>query len=121
MKFEFMEVRWSFIVLALMVILIAISLWHAHKRKDLEFSLFDLIMEGGRVSKIAFAFMTVLAMTTWVIIHLTVSGRLTEGYLGLYLTAWVTPLIARVVFNKQDAPIPSSGKVEAVLIDESPK
>lgn len=114
MNLQLPEIQLSFIVLTIMALAIGISLWRAHVRQDVDFSLFDLLMENGRVSKIAFAFMTVLAMTTWVIVHLTVSGKLTEGYLGLYLTAWVTPLIARVVFNKQEPSAPVKDSVAVV-------
>lgn len=101
---EMMKITPSALALLLAGLLIGISLWRAHSRADIEFNLLDLLMENGRVSKIAVAFMLVLGVTTWVTIHLTLSGRLTEGYLGLYLGAWVVPLIAKVVFNKTEAP-----------------
>lgn len=87
-------------ILAVLFILIALSFWHAQRRKDFDFNAFDLIMENGKVSKIGVAFMMVLGVTTWLIIDLQITGKLTEGYLGIYGTMWVTPLVARVVFNK---------------------
>ena len=35
-------------------------------------------------------------------------GKLTEGMFGLWLGAWVGPIIARLVFNKTDMPTPGT-------------
>lgn len=91
------------IVLCLLLLIIAVSMWHA-QRNHPHFDAFDLIMENGRVSKIAIAFMLVLAVTTWVIIDLQLKGALTEGYFTMYGTMWVVPLVAKVVFNKTELP-----------------
>lgn len=94
----------TIIALCLLALLVAVTLWRAHRSKLVAFDLLDLLLEGGRVSKIAVAFMLVLGTSTWVIIHQTVHDKLTEGMFGLWLTAWVTPLVAKVVFNKSEAP-----------------
>lgn len=91
-------------ILAVGAVLILVSFWRAHSRPGFDFNAFDLIMENGRVSKIALAFMLVLAVSTWVIVAQQLAGKLTEGLFGLWLTAWVTPLVAKVVFNKTDVP-----------------
>lgn len=91
-------------ILAVGAVLIVVSFWRAHSRPGFDFNAFDLIMENGRVSKIALAFMLVLAVSTWVIVAQQLAGKLTEGLFGLWLTAWVTPLVAKVVFNKTDIP-----------------
>ena len=85
-------------------VIIGLSFWSAQKRKDFAFDLFDILMENGKVSRIAVAFMLVLAVTTWIIINEEIKGRLTEGMFGLYLGAWVAPLVAKVIFGKTDAP-----------------
>lgn len=89
------------IILAIAFIVIAFSFYTAHKSHALEFNAFDLVMNKGRVDKIAVAFMLVLGVTTWVIIDLQVNGKLTEGYLTVYGGMWVAPLLAKVAFNKQ--------------------
>lgn len=86
------------------VAVIVFSFWRAQKRPDFAFDLFDLVMEGGRVSKIAVAFMLVLVVTTWVIINMAIKGTLTEGIFAIYVGGWVTPLVAKVIFGKTDAP-----------------
>lgn len=97
-------IGWMQIFLVLGLIAIFVSFWRAHHSKTFEFNAFDLLMENGKVSKIAVAFMGVLAVTTWVIVDLQITGRMTEGYLTTYGAMWVTPLVARVVFNKQESP-----------------
>lgn len=89
------------IILAIAFIVIAFSFYTAHKSNALNFNAFDLVMSRGKVDKIAVAFMLVLGVTTWVIIDLQVNGKLTEGYFTVYGGMWVTPLVAKVVFNKQ--------------------
>lgn len=99
-----MKPDWMLILLGAGFALIGVSFWRAHHRADFQFSAFDLVMENGRVSKIAVAFMMVLGVSTWVIVDMQVKNKLTEGMFGLWLTAWVTPLVAKVVFSKTDMP-----------------
>ncbi len=99
------------IILVIALILIAVSFWRAHKTPGFEFNAFDLIMSKGKVDKIAVAFMLVLILSSWVIVDLQVHGKLTEGYFAIYTGAWITPLVAKVVFNK----------TEPVKIDELSK
>lgn len=84
------------------VVLAAFSFWRAHRDNGIQFNAFDLLMENGKVSKIAVAFMLVLFVSCWVIISQQMEGKLSEGTFGLWLTAWVTPLVAKVVFGKSD-------------------
>lgn len=91
-------------VLAVAVLLAMLSFWRAHRNALLQFNAFDLLMENGKVSKIAVAFMLVLLVTTWVIVLLTVRDKLTEGYFLAYGGMWVAPLVTKVVFNKSDMP-----------------
>lgn len=91
-------------VLGVAALLVVFSFWRAHRDTLAQFNAFDLIMENGRVSKIALAFMVAFAVTTWVIVYLALRDKLTEGYLTSYGVMWVAPLVAKVVFNKTDMP-----------------
>lgn len=91
-------------ILGCVVLLIGFALWRAHISKTAPFDFFDLLTENGRISKIAVAFMTVLGVSTWVIVDLQIKARLTEGIFGMWLGAWVTPLVAKVVFSKTEMP-----------------
>ena len=91
------------IALALMCVVVVLSLWLAHKRRDIDFDLLDLLMENGRVSKIACTFLATFILTSWVIVKLTLEGKLTEGFLTVYGGFWVVPLVARVIFGKSSS------------------
>lgn len=121
-----MKLNYPMVALILGLAVIAISIWNAQRNK-IHFDLFDLVMENGKVSKTAVAFMLVLAVTTWVVVVLVYKDKMTEGYLGLYGAMWVTPLVARVVFSKPDAPSVStftttteSRVVEPSIVKETP-
>lgn len=111
------------IILCAISIAVAYSFWRAHKRPDVVFDFFDLIMVNGKVDKIAVAFMLVLAVSTWVIVDQQIKGKLTEGMFGLWLGAWVTPLVAKVVFGKADLPgsVTSTTVVQQVTETVEPK
>ena len=83
-------------VLLIMVMLIAWSLYRAHRRTGFDFSLFDLIMENDRVSKVAVAFMVTLAITSWIMVRLALDQKMTEGYLIAYGGMWVAPIVAKM-------------------------
>jgi hypothetical protein len=72
------------------------SLYRAHRNPQMEFSLFDLVMENGRVSKIA-----VMTMGTWGVlvygfIHLLNADKMTEGLFGLFGGLCFTPMVAKM-------------------------
>lgn len=95
-------------ILGVATLLVLVSFWRAHRDALAKFNAFDLIMENGRVSKIAVAFMIVLGVSTWVIVLLAIRDKLTEGIFAAWLAAWVTPLVAKVVFGKNDMPSTTS-------------
>lgn len=90
----------SLLILTLMVVW---SFYRAHKNRDFQFNVFDIIMDGGRVSRIACAFMATLLVTSWVIVRLTLEGKLTEGLFAAYIAAWVAPIVAKL-FSGAKAP-----------------
>jgi len=91
-------------VLAVAALLVVVSFWRAHRDALAQFNAFDLITENGKVSKIALAFMVAFGVTTWVIIYLTIQGKMTEGLFLAYGGMWVAPLVVKVVFNKNEMP-----------------
>ncbi|HEX8610126.1 MAG TPA: hypothetical protein VF800_02465 [Telluria sp.] len=115
-----MMIDWMLVILAAAAALIALSIWRAHRASGISFNAFDLIMEDGKVSKIALAFMLVLAVTTWIVVDLTIKGKLTEGYFTMYGSMWVIPLVAKVVFNKSEAPT-SAGTTTITKIESVEK
>lgn len=93
----------AMLILALML---AWSFYQAHKDPANQFNVFDLLLDRGKVSKMAFAFMVTLGVTSWIMIRLTVSGKLTEGYFTAYGLMWVAPLVAKL-FSPVSAPAPT--------------
>lgn len=87
-------------VLALGFILIAVSFYRAHKTPGFDFNAFDLVMSKGKVDKIALSYMLVLGLSSWIMIDLQINGKMTEGYFAIYIGAWITPLVSKVLFNK---------------------
>lgn len=106
MKINWANFDWMLTILALGVLVIGYSFWRAQHRSD--FDMLDMLMENGRVSRLAFWFMVSGAVSTWVIVDLQIKGKLSEGMFGLWLAAWVGPLIAKIVFNKNDFPAPGT-------------
>ena len=84
-----------YILLAAFAFIVLVSLWR-FQRADNHFDLLDLLMENGRVSRLAAAFSVTLVITSWIMLKLAVDGKLTEGYLGIYGTMWVSPIIAKM-------------------------
>lgn len=99
---------------ALLIVALAIawSFYRAHRSTDgylAHFNLLDLLIEGGRVSKIAFAFMATLLVTSWVVVRLTIEGKLTEGIFAAYVAAWIAPIVAKLF-----SPPPPTGTTTTV-------
>jgi hypothetical protein len=90
-------------VLVLGVLFLFWSFWRAQKA-EYSFNALDLVMQDGKVSRIGTSYMIVLGVTTWIMVNLTLNGRLTEAYFMAYVTAWVAPLVARVVFGQTTPP-----------------
>ena len=82
---------------ALLILSLAIawSIYRANRHND-DFNLIDLLMSNGRVSRIACGFLTTLIVTSWIMITLASTGKMTEGYMACYGAMWVTPIIARL-------------------------
>lgn len=99
-----MKIDWMLTILATCAVVVLVSFVQAHRRPGFDFNAFDLVMENGKVSNEKFTFMCAFAMTTWLMVDLHLKGKMTEGYLGLYIAAWVGPLVAKVVFKKTEMP-----------------
>lgn len=89
------------IILATVAALIVISFYRAHRTPGFDFNAFDLIMNKGKVDKIAVSYMLVLGVSTWIMIDLQINGKMTEGYFLAYIGAWIAPLVSKVAFNKE--------------------
>lgn len=83
---------------AILILALVIS-WtflRAHRNLNNQFNLFDLLMENGRLSRLACVFMGSFVMTTWLIVRLTLEGKLTEGFFSIYGGFWIVPIVAKM-------------------------
>lgn len=83
-------------LLAVIVAGIVLSFYRYQKNPANTFNILDLLMENGRVSRLAAAFMMTLVVTSWVMIKLTVDGKMTEGYLMAFGGMWIAPIISKM-------------------------
>ena len=85
------------IVLAIAVFLITVAAIRLHQRADNDFNILDLLMENGRVSKAAVVMMGAFSLTSWMMVELTLIGKMAEGYFGLYAAAWIAPVVVKLI------------------------
>lgn len=84
----------------LLLVLIALRyLSKAQKDASNNYDWHDLLMENGRASRAAHLMIGAFIVTTWHFVYYSVTGHMSEGYYGLYVAAWIAPVIARLVWN----------------------
>jgi hypothetical protein len=88
-------------VVALIVALAAAAyaLYRAQLNQQNQIDLLDLLSENGRLSRSACVMMGAFGVTTWMLIQLTLNGKMTEGFFGLYSAAWIAPTVTRMIVN----------------------
>ena len=82
---------------AIVLLLIVWSFYRAQRDPANSFNLFDLILENGRVSRIGFAFLVALLVTSWVLVKMASNAqRDLDVVFSAYLAAWVAPIVAKL-------------------------
>lgn len=80
------------------LVLIVRTLRHWNDAPGSKISIEDLLVgDDGRISKAAAVMMGAFAVTTWVIVYVTLTGKLTDILFGAYLTAWVVPTTTALI------------------------
>lgn len=93
----FQSLRAIDIAIFVVLLLIGWSFYRAHNNQQFDnFNFFDLIMENGRVSRLACAFLGSWLVTSWIMVRLAIDVKMTEGYLTVYGGMWVAPIIAKL-------------------------
>ena len=82
--------------LLIISLVVAWSLYRAHMVQDNQFNLLDLLMENGRVSKLACVFLGSFGVTSWVMVRLTLDNHMSEAYLAAYGALWIVPITAKL-------------------------
>ena len=103
----------SIVKAAFLISVLAImwSFYRLHRNPDVVFNLLDLLMENGRVSKVSFLVMGAFFVTSWVMLALQASGKMTEVIFAAYGSIWVAPLITRLMNPPQDTKTVSTASV----------
>lgn len=95
--------------MAFILVFVLIALLYSLVRRDRSASsnidLEDLLIgEDGRFSKAAAVMLGSFLLTSWVIVYLTLQGKLTEGYFTAYIGAWVVPTVVKLISSKSNNP-----------------
>lgn len=105
------------LVLALAVLLIMWALERRNKSAHSQISLDDLLIgDDGKMSKAATVMFGSFALTTWVVVYLTINDKLTDIIFGAYLTAWVFPVVANILKGPQVLPDPPAMTTTATVV-----
>lgn len=92
-------------VLAAGIALVMVSLARRSRASGNGYELGDLLLgDDGRASKAAHVMFGSFFLTSWIMVQLTLSGRLTDGELAAYLLAWVTPAVTRLIVQARPPP-----------------
>ena len=87
------------------VVVIAFTLWKVNRDKNIDFSLLDLLMENGKVSKISCIVLGSFAATTWAFIYDCLQRKGVDATtMGAYGALWILPLMARFMGNGHAKP-----------------
>ena len=87
--------------LLIVALVIAWSLYRVHRDASTTFNLMDLLLENGKVSRLACVFMGSFGVSSWIMIRLTFDGKMTEGLFMAYGTVWVAPILAKLFAPQQ--------------------
>jgi len=87
-----------YVVLVICVAWLMASVLKRSRHPDSAINIEDLLLgEDGRVSKTAVVMLGAFLLTTWMMIYFTAAGKMTEGYFTIYVGAWVTPTLAKII------------------------
>lgn len=101
------SIDWMVVVLVMVIIAIIYEFYRAQKDETFQaFNLYDLFMENGRLSRSSVVMMGAFALTSWMMVNLTLNNKMTEGYLLAYGGMWVAPSLTRIV----KGPVPPQEK-----------
>lgn len=97
---------------AAIVALLALLVWH--RSRDSSVDLTDLLMENGRISRLAVTWLGSFAVMTFGFVYLLLTKALTDMYVGIYTATWAAPIITKlfavkpVIPDKPDSPMNSA-------------
>jgi hypothetical protein len=94
---------------ALLCLTILIVIWSVLRRSKLIESRIDLddllLGDDGKLSKAAAVLLGSFILTSWIMIYLTLTGKMTEGYFTSFSGIWIIPTVTKLIVNR---PAPTS-------------
>jgi len=106
------DLTFQYGVLLIGALVIVWSVYRAQVNKDFkEFNLFDLLMENGKLSRLACVFLGTWLFTSAMMWQLLLDGKMTEGYFTAYGGLWIVPLVSKMFAQApMAAPTPAGDK-----------
>ena len=86
------------------LLLLSVLLWVWHRSKDTEIDLTDLLVENGRVSRLAFTWLGSFMVMSFGFVYGVLTGKLSDVYAALYATTWAVPIITKMFALKPKPP-----------------
>jgi hypothetical protein len=90
-------------MIAILIFSTVVIIFSLIKRDRSETSKIDLedllICDNGKISKAAAVMLGSFVMTTWLMVYLALGGKMTEGYLAIYVGAWIAPTVTRLIVS----------------------
>lgn len=87
-----------YLVLALCIAWMLVAVIRSSRHPDSALKIEDLLLgEDGRMSKAATVMLGSFFLTSWLMVYLTSAGKMTEGYLGIYVAAWIAPTVTVLI------------------------
>ena len=94
------------VLLGLLVLMIGRTITKRDRNSHSKIDLDDLLVDPqtDRISKAAVVLMASFALSSWVIIYLTLSGKLTDVLFAAYLTAYAAPAVVKIISDAKSPP-----------------
>jgi hypothetical protein len=87
-----------FIMLGLLFLFVMRALVHRDRSRASKIDFDDLLLDpDGRMSKSAIVMFGSFLMTTWMMIFLALTGKMSEAYLATYGALWIIPSVTKLI------------------------
>ncbi len=94
------------LIFSALIMLISILLWLWHRNKDVDVDLTDLLMENGRLSRLAFTWLGAFLVMSFGFIYAVIHKNLSDVYAALYATTWAVPIVTKLFTIKPQIQTP---------------
>ena len=94
------------VIFLLAALLVIVTLWVWHRSKESDVDLSDLLMENGRLSRLAFTWLGSFMVMSFGFIYAVLLGKLSDIYAALYAATWAVPIVTKMFAIKQSTTEP---------------